>query len=437
MSRIIVVILLACFVSPSAASWVVQAVDTGGDGQLAPAIALDSSGYPHITHVGASKVYHSWNDGAAWQTEQIWGGGSNGPECPDIVLDNTDIGHASFAHGGGLYYSVENSYSNGWTTEWVGIGYTLWTSIALNASDYPAIACYAYPGLFFVEWNGSDWTEEQVSFTDDQGDCCSLVMDPGGTPRIAYCAYSPSPAVKYAYRDEYGQWHSTVVDDAMSSAPRGTSLAVDDTGNPHISYNTSSEIRYASWNGASWDIATLDAIDTGLWELDTSLALDQYGFPHIAHCGGSGDSLMYSVNQGGGWITESICPIGGGDPDLVLDGSGRPHIAFVEGVSMGLAYAYNNEPSEIGSTLVAQELLSFRIGPNPFSGTLSITCSSPPQVDSRIRILDVTGRLITEIEMEGSGSTCWQPETWLPDGTYLVVLTSGAVEVVQRCVLLR
>jgi len=442
--RILFVLLLASsIVFPAFASWQVEVASDGYWTGMAPAITLDSSGYPHVSHSGGWSMFHSWDSGTGWQTEVIWGSGSGGPEGSDIVVDNTDLCHVSFARSGMLYYSFQTSSSKGWTTEIVNpIVYSSWTSLGLNPSGCPVISSYAVDELLFVEWNGGAWISEPVSSVGDEGDCNSLIIGPDGTPHIAFCSYSPTDAVKYSYRDQYGMWQTITVDDTMGSDPQGTSLAIDDQGYPHISYNTSSEIRYASWNGASWDIETVDAFDTGLHEFDTSLALDQYGFPHIAYCLGTGDSLMYSVNQGAGWLTESVCPIDndyGGDPDLVLDALGRPHIAFDSGLyGDGLMYAYNDEPSGIASDTADAETLSVQIGPNPFSEILSITCNGPLAANSNFRVLDVSGRLVTEMDLEESGTVFyWRPEISLPDGAYFVVIETGDHEVVERCILLR
>jgi len=439
-SNVVITLLLSTIVFSSFASWQVESV--GGSYQgLVPAIALDTNGYPHVTHSDPYSLFHSWKNQTGWQTELIWGSSYAGTEGSDIVIDSSDLCHVSFARSGILYYSFQTSSPDVWNTEVVTpMVYGTWTSLGLDSSGYPNISTYANDELLFVEWSGSSWTSETVSSVGDEGDCNSLVIDQSGKPHIAFCAYSPTGAVRYSYRDEYGVWQTMTVDDTMGNYPQGTSLAMDDQGYPHISYNTSSEIRYASWNGSSWDIETVDAIDTGLQEFDTSLALDQFGFPHIAHCLSTGDSLMYSVNQGAGWITEAVYPLEfdmGGDPDLVLDEFGRPHIAFYSGLyGPGLMYAYNDEPSGIGSDMQGIETLSLQTGPNPFSGILNITCDCPSAGNSTIRVLDVSGRLVNEIDMD-TGTTSWMPDASIPDGAYFIVLGTEEGAIVNRCLLLR
>ncbi|MBD3400862.1 MAG: hypothetical protein GF399_11115, partial [Candidatus Coatesbacteria bacterium] len=64
-----------------------------------------------------------------------------------------------------------------------------------------------------------------------------------------------------------------------------SSLVLDSSGNPHISYfdSTNYDLKYAAWNGASWVIETVDSTgDVGRY---TSLALDSYGSPSISYIG--------------------------------------------------------------------------------------------------------------------------------------------------------
>ena len=62
-----------------------------------------------------------------------------------------------------------------------------------------------------------------------------------------------------------------------------TSLALDGAGNPAISYydRTNEDLKYAKWNGTSWDIETVDS--AGNVGYDTSLALDGAGNPAISY----------------------------------------------------------------------------------------------------------------------------------------------------------
>ena len=72
--------------------------------------------------------------------------------------------------------------------------------------------------------------------------------------------------------ESYGAWQISTLDTA-GDVGDNSSLALDSSGNPHISYNSETEksIKYAYWNGTAWVIQKVaDGPDVG-W--GTSLAL--------------------------------------------------------------------------------------------------------------------------------------------------------------------
>ena len=104
-------------------------------------------------------------------------------------------------------------------------------------------------------------------------------------------------------------WYSVTVDSA-GRVGTWTSLALDASGFPHISYydDTNSALKYAHFNGSfsetawrfgraeshggSWQIETADSdLFVGLY---TSLALDANDHPHISYYDATNNDLRYA-----------------------------------------------------------------------------------------------------------------------------------------------
>ena len=81
---------------------------------------------------------------------------------------------------------------------------------------------------------------------------------------------------------------------------RDTSLALDASGRPHISYldSTNKDLKYAFYDGSGWQIQTVDS--AGEVGEHNSLALDASGQPHISYYDGTfGDAgnLKYAWGE--------------------------------------------------------------------------------------------------------------------------------------------
>lgn len=97
-----------------------------------------------------------------------------------------------------------------------------------------------------------------------------------------------STGVEAAPSQDGSEWQIETVD-SLGDVGWDTSIALDDCGNPHISYYDSTEgtLKYAHWTGSAWHIEAVDDVGQGgvgyiAW--DTSIALDRLGYPHISYC---------------------------------------------------------------------------------------------------------------------------------------------------------
>jgi hypothetical protein len=153
-------------------------------------------------------------------------------------------------------------------------------------------------------------------------------LDEAGRPHIVYSA---GDELRYASYDG-AAWQVQVLDRQMFMAGH-TSLVLDSSGHPHASYcyaltagGQCAGLRYSYHDGNAWQHATVDTTGTA----DTSLALDAAGWPHIA-CGGPG-GVRYVSYDGASWQTEVVddTAMSLQDVSLALDAAGRPHISYFQ-----------------------------------------------------------------------------------------------------------
>lgn len=128
-----------------------------------------------------------------------------------------------------------------------------------------------------------------------------------------------------------------------------TSLALDSSGYPHISYFycgilyyskcDSVDLRYAYQDATGWYTQTVDAPgDVGYY---TSLALDASGYPHISYYDAGQGDLKYAYQDENGWQNETVDS--GGDvgryTSLALGKNDSVHISYLDKTNGSLKYA--------------------------------------------------------------------------------------------------
>jgi hypothetical protein len=254
-------------------------------------LRLDTQGRPHIAY-GEDHLYYAFHDGAAWQCEVADPSGDVG-QYASLGLDGSGLPHVSYLDftNGDLKYAYRDA--SGWHTVTVDdegfVG--LYTSLALDGSDYPHISYQGTYDLKHAYRDASGWHTETVDEVEHDGArFTSLALDASGTPHISYCAvdeYLWDYHVKYAYHDAAG-WHTETVDTAgkcdYEYDDQHTSLALDGTGDPHISYfhYKNHELRHAYRDASGWHTEAVESpCGPVAW---ASLVLDGSGWPHIGYC---------------------------------------------------------------------------------------------------------------------------------------------------------
>ncbi|MBI2560020.1 MAG: hypothetical protein HYW14_02675 [Planctomycetes bacterium] len=219
-----------------------------------------------------------------------------------------------------------------------------YTSLAYDSSGNPAISYYedksgdTNGNLRFARFNGTSWDIETVDYASwNVGGYTSLAFDSSGNPGISYFSddlQTPNPSLRYAHFNG-SSWDIETVD--TGEVGKFTSLAFDASDNPAISYYDASPnaLKYAHFNGSSWNITT---VDSNVLYGNTSLAFDpSSGNPAIAYSGGK-----YAHFNGSSWDKTNVGTTGW-DVSLAFDSSGNPGISYIG--SWHLGYAHFNGSS--------------------------------------------------------------------------------------------
>lgn len=355
--------------------------DWPGVGAFA-SLALDEEGYPHIGYGGQDDIRYSFRDAAGWHTSII--ATSERINGVSLALDAAGNPHLAFylsrdhqralayAHHEagewhvrviegtpGLVYKVGVSLAmggdgapriaycdynqlkyavlepGGWRIEVVqsGEGQLLQPSLALDARDHPHIAVGGglNPSLKYAHVVSDEWQIETLTETGQSWENNAIAMDRNGFPHIT--SEWSDRYLRYFFRDATG-WHSQIVD-GIGGLIGGTSLALDDNGDPHSAYVLTSLtttpgpwLVYAMRDGGAWQMTRVDrARDVG----EGALALDSADRAHISYYGEgvhNSSGVQYAVRDASGWQTHTVAAQSRWSTVIDTDSAGYPHLVF-------------------------------------------------------------------------------------------------------------
>ena len=345
------------------AGWHFETVDSSQDTGYDTTIALDSSGYPHITYrqyEPNKSLKYAYKDAGGWHTEVVKAcTGIYADRAVTMVLDSHGQAHISFYRCSATgSWSLQHGHRGGagWTFTPICdvddvLGFNGDTAIAVDGSGTVYVAFMTGAGAYDLKLacqTAADWSIDTVDSASRVCRQLSLDVGPDGWPHIAYFDGSTITGegnndLLYAYRDASG-WHSETVD-AEGNTGWYSSIAVASDGYPHVSYfqHDLSQLKYASKDSSGWHVATAD--NSGYVGWHSSIKLDAANDPHVAYYEWhDAYALKYAVCPSGLWSTETVASGGavGYYSSIAVEDDALPHISYYCGVHKDLKHAWQS-----------------------------------------------------------------------------------------------
>lgn len=238
--------LVLFYINPAlhAETWNIETVETSGQAQGGPMIAVDSQGHAHIAfRTSIWTLRYASNASGQWVVSTI---DANGPVNPliSIAIDSQNHVHIAYTT------SVEGhlKYISNTTGSWV---------------------------------KEDIWTPYHPYDVDDE---LSLAVDSAGKAHIAYYKHIQQNRGSLNYvTNASGEWHNTIQVDGSNTVDAGKSpsIKISSSQRIYIAYRdvTNHQIKLASKSPAGeWQTES-----TGVDGYSPALALDNGGIPHISY----------------------------------------------------------------------------------------------------------------------------------------------------------
>ncbi len=268
-------------------------------------LRLDSNNFPHIAF-GGDQLYYAYFDGSNWNFETVDPSDGVGLFA-SLALDSLNQPHISYYDS--IHGALKYAYYDG--ANWI---ISTLDQYALTAEGNTTNSDMT-PGITDRYVGEREWRSFPSGLPGDVNDPAdilpisdligyglynSIAVDKSGNIHISYYD-SANGNLKYAHT-LLGSWISQTVD-FTGDVGSYSSLAVNTAGYPQISYydKTNGNLKFASFNGSNWVIQSLDITgDTGQY---TSIALGQNQRPAISYYDQTNEHLRYTYFNGTSWVT--------------------------------------------------------------------------------------------------------------------------------------
>ena len=331
--------------------WWTAPVDTTGSTGSFCSLFLDSNDNPRIAYYSASagRLRYAAKSGSKWYIESV-NGASLGGQYASLAVARDGIAHISYYDftSGHLDLRYATKVSGAWSDTLLdGTGTTgRMTSLTLDPFGQPEISYYDQTNqrLRFASRATGVWALETI---DTQGrGISSLKVDGLGN---AHVSYGSTTGLRYALRTPTAGWGVPEVVDGSSTSTGGiNSISLDGSGQPHIAYSKqvpfgfTSTLWYAERQGTGWRHEVVD--DQDFYGSNAVLRVDEQGTPHICYLAADGD-IRHAYRRGGVWLSEVADPVDvlsyhsiGTYLSMVLDSQGNPRLCHQDINSADLLY---------------------------------------------------------------------------------------------------
>jgi hypothetical protein len=327
---LLIILLLQCNLAQSATSSCI--VDDRERHELRdPAIALDSKDNPHIMYwdnIFGSLYYASWN-GTGWNRQSIGVGG-----MPNLAFDAQDNLHVSY----GNVYAIWDGEK--WSTQTIE-NYVAFPFLKLDAQGTPHTSYHSLNQIKYASLEGSTWKIQTIDVNINSF-CSSLALNSKGALFVSYWDNKEDKGglkcAKWTGINWDIQTVDSLVDYSVNALISPMSLALDDTGNPHICYIGDTGLKYASWNGTNWNTQTVAQNGGG-----GSLVFDVNGIAHICftdHSDMGNWEIKYASWAGNEWNIQNITNGTSNTRSLAIDSKGNANIAYSPSYDNSIMYTY-------------------------------------------------------------------------------------------------